>query len=350
MITVLPDVFLDNASSQPVIDVRSPLEFGQGHIPGAINIPIFSDEERKIVGTLYKNSGREAAVLAALDLVGPKLAALAKEAKKVAVDKRLFVHCWRGGLRSKNMAWLFETSGLFPVLLEGGYKAYRRYIREKLQEFTNIIVLGGKTGSGKSDILRELKKKGQQVLDLEQIAHHKGSAFGHIGQEEQPTNEQFENNLYQHLAQLNKEKIIWVEDESRGIGKIGIPEPFFHIMRSRPVVFIEVPLEIRVKRLVREYGHFEQDQLISAINRIAKKLGGLQVNLAIDSIMNHQLEVATEILLSYYDKAYLKGLFVREPETIHNLACKTENPEEMADLLIRFVKEKIALEKLPASI
>lgn len=341
MITIGPDIFLENASSMPVIDVRSPLEFEQGHIPGAINIPIFSDEERKIVGTLYKNSGREAAVLAALDLVGPNLSTFVKEAKKVAIDKRLLVHCWRGGLRSKNMAWLFETSGLFPTLLEGGYKAYRRYIREQLAEFKNIIILGGKTGSGKSDILQELIKQGQQVLDLEQIAHHKGSAFGHIGQEEQPTNEQFENNLYQELAQKNRENPIWVEDESRGIGKVGIPEPFFHNMRTAPVIFIEVPLDMRVKRLVMEYGHFEKDQLISAVHRIAKKLGGQQVNLAISSIEANQFDVASEILLSYYDKAYLKGLFIREPATIHKIECSSENPEEIAEILIRYAKEEV---------
>ncbi|MEZ5082174.1 MAG: tRNA 2-selenouridine(34) synthase MnmH [Bacteroidales bacterium] len=336
MITTGPEIFLRNAASQPIIDVRSPLEYNQGHIPGAINIPIFSDDERKIVGTLYKNSGREAAVLSALDLVGPKLTTLVKEVKKVAVDKRVLVHCWRGGLRSKNMAWLFETSGLHSILLEGGYKAYRRYIREHLAEFNNVVVLGGKTGSGKSDILQELKKRGQQVVDLEQIAHHKGSAFGHIGQEEQPTNEQFENNLYHDLAQKNKDKPIWVEDESRGIGKIGIPEPFFHIIRTSPVVFLEVSLEIRVKRLVREYGRLEPDKLISAIHRIAKKLGGLQVSRAISSIHENQLDLATEILLSYYDKAYLKGLFIRQPETIHKVECNTEDPSEMADILLRY--------------
>ena len=162
--------FLQQAKLLPIIDVRSPAEWESGHIPGAINIPIFTNDERAKVGTRYKQSGKEQAIEMGLEFVGPKMLQFVKEAKKIAKDKRVLLHCWRGGMRSKSMAWLFELAGLETIILKGGYKAYRNYIREQFNKPANLIVLGGFTGSGKTDILKEIEKLGQQFLDIESIA------------------------------------------------------------------------------------------------------------------------------------------------------------------------------------
>ncbi len=202
MLYIDSEKFLTLSQSQVIIDVRSPSEFEHGHITGAVNIPVFDDEERKKVGTLYKQAGKQPAIMAGFDFVGPKMSQIAKLAQKAAPQKRVFIHCWRGGMRSSGIGWLLKTAGFEVSVLEGGYKTYRRFVRQKLGEEINLIVLGGKTGSGKSDILNELATFGEQIIDLEKIAHHKGSAFGDLGQEKQPSNEQFENNLYLELQKL----------------------------------------------------------------------------------------------------------------------------------------------------
>ncbi|MCF8378385.1 MAG: tRNA 2-selenouridine(34) synthase MnmH [Bacteroidales bacterium] len=339
MLKVAVGEFLNLSESIPVIDVRSPGEFQQGHIPGAYNIPIFSDDDRKIVGTLYKKSGRDTAIFAGLELVGPKLAELVKSARKLASDKKLLVHCWRGGLRSKNMAWLFELSGLSVTLLEGGYKAYRRYIRDNQAEYSNLIVLGGYTGSGKSEILGLLKKAGKQVIDLEGLANHKGSAFGHIGQLEQPTTEQFENDLFHGILKFTKHDPIWVEDESRAIGRVSIPEPFFLNMRLAPVLFVEIPFANRVNRLINEYALFDKKKLKDAVNRISKRLGGQNVKCACNAIDQDNFEEAATILLTYYDKAYLKGLSNRNAEFVKRINFDNLDFESILKEIVKHIQQ-----------
>ena len=331
-----PDRFLSKSQQVVLLDVRSPAEFAQGHIPGAHNLPLFNNEERAIVGTLYKNSGREASVLKGLELVGPKLADYVKEAKKISSQKEIYVHCWRGGLRSRNMAWLLENAGFRVSVLSGGYKAYRRFIRQQLGAEIKLVVLGGETGSGKSDILRELQKRGQQVIQLEELAHHKGSAFGDLGQEPQPSNEQFENNLYEIWRQLDPGKPVWIEDESRGIGKISIPDTLFVNMRSGRVLFIDVPKEIRIQRLVKEYAGFEKKILIAAVHRITKRLGGLNAKLAEEAILRNDFATAAAILLIYYDKNYYKGLGLRDQDLVHTIATETGDPGKNAELLLGY--------------
>ena len=191
------EAFLERALSLPVIDVRSPAEFRQGHIPGAINLPLFDDQERKEVGTLYKQVNREAAIFAGFEFIGKKLADLARQGVKLAGrKKKLLVHCWRGGMRSQSMSWLFETTGISCALLDGGYKSFRKHVREQLALPITLKVLGGKTGSGKTLLLSRIQQLGEQIIDLEALAHHKGSAFGALGEPEQPTTEQFENHLF----------------------------------------------------------------------------------------------------------------------------------------------------------
>jgi len=190
------DDFLKEAAHLPVIDVRSPGEYDHAHIPHAINIPLFDNEERAKVGTRYKQVGKDSAVLLGLELVGPKLADFVKKARRLNLTgQEVLVHCWRGGMRSGSFAWLLNTAGIKARTLEGGYKAYRSQVLAAFAEPARMIY-GGKTGSGKTEILHELAKQGEQVIDLEALANHKGSSYGAIGQEPQPSSEQFENKLF----------------------------------------------------------------------------------------------------------------------------------------------------------
>jgi len=309
MSTILSiEEFFELQKDIPVVDVRSPKEYTEGHIPGSINIPLFDNEERAIVGTLYKQTGRNAAILSGLDIVGAKLKNLAETALKIAPNKRLIIHCWRGGMRSSSMAWLFETCGISCYVLEGGYKTYRRYIHVYFAKPFNLIILGGMTGSGKSAMLAELSKLSFQVLKLEELAHHKGSAFGRLGEAEQNTNEQFENDLFTSLISLDISKNIFVEDESRNIGRNIIPLPFFETMSISPLLVAEMSKDLRILRLVNDYGGFDITYLKDSLLKISKRLGGLNTQTAISALDEGKPEIAASISLLYYDKTYNYGL------------------------------------------
>ncbi|NOR86864.1 MAG: tRNA 2-selenouridine(34) synthase MnmH [Bacteroidales bacterium] len=326
--------FLNLGENTPIIDVRTPAEFEQGHIPGAYNIPLFSNEERVLVGTRYKQAGKDFAVQLGLEIVGPKLANYTKQAKKIAKDKKLLIHCWRGGMRSGSMAWLFEITGLKVDVLIDGYKAYRTYIREKLGEEIPLRILGGYTGSGKTDILHEMRKMGEQMIDLEGIAHHKGSAFGTIGQLPQPTNEQFENNLAKEWLKLDPNRIVWLEDESITMGRCGIPSPLFIRMREAQVVNVDAPRAVREQRLVKEYANGDIDALKNALERISRKLGGLKTKLAMDALQQNDFRLVAEITLEYYDKAYGYGIDKRDVGKVKILTVERDDPASTAKMIL----------------
>lgn len=301
--------FLTLAEKHPVVDVRAPSEFTQGHIAGAVNIPLFSDEERSIVGTAYKQINKEAAMYKGLDFAGKKLVKLAKEGEKKAGNgKTLLVHCWRGGMRSKSMVWLFETMGIKCYLLEGGYKAYRRHILAHFEKPVNILIIGGRTGSGKTDILHYLGKMGEQIVDLEGLAHHKGSAFGALGEASQPSTEQFENQLFKVLSPLDPGKITWVEDESRNVGKCVIPGSFYQQMKESRIVFLDISMEQRAGHLVGHYARYKPDELKDCILKISKRLGGDRTKEALESVDSSDFKQTAKITLHYYDKAYMFSL------------------------------------------
>jgi len=332
------ETFLELKITIPVIDVRSPKEFDHAHIPGAINLPLFSDEEREKVGICYKKQGRDTAILMGLELVGPKMADLGRKAKELAPDNKLLVHCWRGGMRSSSMAWLFNTIGIETQTLNGGYKTYRRYLKSYFAREFKLVVLGGMTGSGKTEILKEMSGLGAQVIDLEGLANHKGSAFGAIGQKEQSTTEQFENNLFKELVLFDLEKPIWVEDESQTIGKIWIPEEFFNQMRNKEVIRINVPKELRIKWLVEVYGGFDHELLRDSVGRIKKRIGGLNYNLAIEALENNELEKLVDMVLSYYDKTYQYGLSIRSQLKIYPIDLVGINHRSNAVKILEFYK------------
>lgn len=325
----------------PLLDVRAPAEYASGHIPGALNMPLFTDAERAIVGTLYKQESREAAFLKGLDLIGPKMSQFVRAAKEVAPENQLLIHCWRGGMRSESMAWLYRTAGFEVGVLEGGYKGYRKQARTDLAQPLSLLVLGGNTGSGKTDILHALAAAGEQVIDLEGLAHHKGSAFGAMGQAPQPTTEQFENNLHKRLLELDPKRRIWVEDESRSIGKVFIADPFWKQMEQAPTLVIEVPVQVRVQRLVREYAAFSPQSLEDAFLRIQKRLGGLRLQQAREALAKGDFASTAEIALAYYDKAYNMCLAAKKHSTRYTLPIEQDMPAETAASLISFVHKNL---------
>ncbi len=300
-----PEDFLQLKKSNPLVDVRSPAEYLEGHIPGAFNIPIFDDHERAVVGTIFKKMGRIPAIEKGLEIVGPKMAGFVREAGRLAVSGQLLVHCWRGGMRSDSMAWLFERIGIQCSILEGGYKSYRNFLLEKVGNIHQLIVIEGFTGSGKTEILSCLKALGEQVIDLEGIAKHKGSVFGGIGQPAQPSTQQFQNNLFDEILQLDLSKRVWVEGESQTIGRVFLPDPFWDKMNIARNIEIFVPREDRIVRLVNEYGSLSNELMENSIRNITKRLGDQQTNDILKSYLSGDLSTVAGNLLEYYDKTYL---------------------------------------------
>lgn len=336
--------FLEAAREEglPIVDVRSPAEFAQGHIPGAINLPLFSDSERKEIGTLYKQQSRSAAIDRGLALVGPRLPAYVQQARQVAPTGRLLVHCWRGGMRSESLAWLWQMAGLQPAVLAGGYKAYRQQVRRDLNWRGPLLILGGKTGSGKTHVLHALAARGELIVDLEALAHHKGSAFGAIGEPPQPSGEQFENNLHQYLQALPAGRRLWVEDESHMIGQIFLPEPFWRRMQAAPALVIEVPRAHRLHTLVQDYASGAYDApLRDALGRIQKRLGGADYQAALAALAAGDYEATATLALRYYDKAYLHGLSLKKTGLVHHLPVDTGDPDQIATHLIRYANSHL---------
>ncbi|WP_069660360.1 tRNA 2-selenouridine(34) synthase MnmH [Arcticibacter eurypsychrophilus] len=308
--------FISLPNAIPLVDVRTPAEFEQGKIPGAFNIPLFTNEERVIVGTTYKQVGREQAILLGFDLTGSKWSGFIKQALEIAPLKKIGVHCWRGGMRSGAMAWALNLYGFEVYLIEGGYKNYRKWTIEQFEKPYLLTVLGGMTGSGKTKILHQLMSLNEQVIDLEGLAQHQGSAYGSMSTMIQPTQEQFENNLAAQLNKLDPGQRTWIEDESLTIGQRCIPHPFWDQMRDSLLVNIYVPQEKRVEMLVDEYGVLDQSFLISCTERIKKRLGLEQTKLAIQAIAENRMADFIRIVLVYYDKTYNTALSKRNKKDV----------------------------------
>lgn len=333
--------YLNEFSNVPLIDVRSPGEYAQAHIPGAISIPLFTDEERAAIGTVYKRRSREEAMALGFDFVAPKREHLFNLSKAAANSKGIAIHCWRGGMRSRYFAEHLVQNGLLNVyVIEGGYKAYRRLLNSSLEKSYHLYSIGGYTGSGKTEILHELKKLGQQVIDLESYANHKGSAFGGIGENSQPTTEQFENDLFTEWRTFDPSKPIWIEDESRTIGSVVLPASLYAEMRTQPVCFINIPREERAKFLVNRYGIFAKEHLAAAFVRITRKLGGQNAQRALEFLKQGDLEAATHIALHYYDKLYEKGVSRRDASLVFELPLQTVDPVQNAQLILKHVERK----------
>jgi tRNA 2-selenouridine synthase len=296
--------FMTHRKSLPIVDVRSPAEFAEGHISGALNIPIFNNDERAIVGTIYKKKGRIPAIEKGLEIVGPKMAHFAHTAVGIAKSGQLLVHCWRGGMRSESMAWLFERVGIECFTLQGGYKSYRNYLLDKVGDLPHLIVVEGHTGSGKTEILLRLKDSGEQVIDLEGFANHRGSAFGGIGQESQPTTQQFQNDIFDEVLTFDLLKRVWIEGESQTVGRVFLPDPLWDSMNKAKCIEIQIPRIERISRLVNVYGTLSNELMENAIRGLVKRLGIQRMNEILLCYHEQKLYEVADQLLEYYDQTY----------------------------------------------
>lgn len=295
-----------------VIDVRSPAEYAQGHVVGATNMPLFSNEERAAVGTVYAQVGFEESFQLGLTITGPRLAGFVHEAGKIADGRNIIVYCWRGGMRSASMAWLLASAGMNVQAMPRGYRGYRASVNALLSAPWMLQVLAGRTGSGKTQHLHELAGRGEQVLDLEGICNHKGSAFGAIGQQEQPTTEHAMNVMAGVLSNFNIKRPIWIEDESRKVGRVTIPEKLYERMQLAPITVLDTPRDERLLHLVETYGAYPVEELVAAFDRIRSKLGGHACETAIAAVRGGDLTHAADIALTYYDRTYDYAMRRRE--------------------------------------
>ncbi|TDH19721.1 tRNA 2-selenouridine(34) synthase MnmH [Segetibacter sp. 3557_3] len=362
--------FMQDFTSYPVVDVRSEGEYLQAHIPNAVSLPLFNNEERKIVGTTYKQQSREEAIKLGLDILGGKMRKMVEAAEQITADpenyqntkkplpgqhdnnkKTIVVHCWRGGMRSGGVAWLLDLYGFKVYTIAGGYKAYRNWVLQQFSKPYHFRILGGYTGSGKTPTLLKMKGAGAITINLEGLAHHKGSAFGSMGMAKQPSQEMFENTLATNLAWATKslqrskqnpedtdDMPIWLEDESQRIGNVNIPGELWQTMRSAPVFFLDIPFEQRLKHIVEGYGKCSKEELINSIIRIKKRLGGLETKEAVNYLLEDDIEGSARILLSYYDKLYAKALTNRStPGTnIQTIFCTEVDPATNAQKILNF--------------
>ncbi len=324
----------------PVLDVRAPKEFTEGHIPGAQSLPLFTDDERAQVGTAYKQISKDQAVLLGLDLFGPKMSRMVREAEKLAPGKEVMLHCWRGGMRSAGVAWLLDLAGFKVNLLKEGYKAFRHFVHQNFEQPLPLLVIGGMSGSGKTEVLQELQKQGEQVIDLEQLANHCGSAFGGIGKTPQPTMEQFENNLGTALLQVNLDRPVWLEDENSTIGRVNLPKPLYDQMQQAPFIKLEVPKAIRIQKLTNQYQTADKVLLQKAIERIKKRLGGLAYKEAMQAIATGDIEKMVELALTYYDKAYTYQLAHKPAGKIITVPLEDTNAQENAQKILEVINAK----------
>ena len=335
--SVITDIktFLEKSATSTLLDVRSPSEYSRGHIPGALNLPLFQDGERALIGTIYKKHGREEAISRGFEIVAGRYLEIISAVERLDRKKPVLLYCWRGGMRSASVAWLLKIKGYSCLILEGGYKSYRGLIRGYFSTPLNLKILGGMTGCGKTEILNELRHQGEQVVDLESLANHKGSAFGSLGERDQPTNEHFENLVLSAFLNLDAQREIWLEDESRNIGKVIVPPELYEQMRSAGVYYIDLNRRARTLRLIKDYADFPDELLIDRVMRIYKKLGGQNASAAIEAIQKKDYRAAIEIVLGYYDKTYLFGLNKRNPGSVVKIRTDSTSARENASLLLK---------------
>ncbi len=333
-------------ASGPILDVRSPGEYAQGHIPDAISFPLFSNEERAQVGICYKQQGRDQAVELGFEIAGPKFADFIRQAKAIttpapgiAPDRQVRIHCWRGGMRSGAIAWTLNLAGFHTITLQGGYKAFRQWVRRTVATPKNIILLGGMTGTAKTNILHAIAQQGEQMLDLEGHASHRGSSFGGVCLPPQPSTEQFENLVASAWHQFDPQRPIWIEAESRRIGTCRIPPELFEQMEAAFALEITRPIAERLALLVDIYGQADPAELIAATERIRKRLGGKSTQEAISLIQAGDLTAAFAILLTYYDRTYRYGLAQRK-RVVPEIEVSGLSAEQAAERLTASLQEK----------
>ena len=313
-----------------IIDARTPLEFHDDHLPGAINVPILTDAERVEIGTLYKQQGPQPARIRGLELTCHRFPAIVGTVTEAAAGRPVLVYCWRGGLRSESIAMLLETTGYPVVKLAGGYKSFRSIVTsffELVSLPVQLVVLHGMTGSGKTEFLQQLPSERYTTIDLEGLARHRGSAFGSLGLGEQPSQKRFETLLWDRFRKAPTDRPIVVEGESKRIGRLNLPGNLYEVMAASTKVWCDVSVATRVKRLSAEYAREEYRQpMAEALERIKKKLGGEQY-----TELQHKLAawdipgLAQDLIEQYYDKLYYR---VRKWEPEGTISLEDYNSAE----------------------
>jgi tRNA 2-selenouridine synthase len=325
--------FVNMAKDTPVLDVRSPDEYEKGHIPGAVSFPLFDNHERAEIGTLYKQAGQEAAIERGMSMVQPRIQEMYREGLSHARDGKLLVHCWRGGKRSESVASMLAISGMQVATLDRGYKAFRGWVLEQFSIRYPIRIIGGATGSGKTEILHKIGTLGQRTLDLEGLADHRGSSFGRLGATRQVRPAQFENDMAWSLY-FSEGEPLWVEDESRSIGSLYIPIDFWEQMDAATVYYVQLPYEVRIRRLIQDYAHFSTEELTASVQRIARRLGGARTAEVLKAIEAGDVDTSVRILLDYYDTSYGHATKRRPPEKVIRIPFDDFDAEAIARTLI----------------
>lgn len=293
-----------------LVDIRSPKEFRDFHIPGAINLPLFDDEEKKLIGFLYRERGLEEAKEAGYRIAETKLGKLIEQFERLRRQyKHVVVYCWRGGLRSQELCKVLKYYGINVYRLVGGYRAYRNYIldhMEKILEGRSLLVLTGKTGVGKTRLIKRLKQEGFPAVDIEELAQNRGSVFGRMGMDRAVSQKMFDALLYEEFRSL-QQRLLITEDESRSIGRVHLPQAFWERKEKGTFVEITADLHTRVKNIIEEYtakpGWEMQANL--SLERIRKYLSTAQYEQAKELLEHGRIEeLVTFLMLEYYDKRY----------------------------------------------
>jgi tRNA 2-selenouridine synthase len=348
--------FLELSKTCLVLDVRSPGEYDHAHFPQAFNLPLFSDAERKVVGTAYKQQSREQAIKIGLGYFGAKMLPMVEMTEQLigqmpqgggpSPNKTVLLHCWRGGMRSAGVAWLLDLYGFKVYTLRGGYKAFRRWVLWQFDRSYSFNVVAGFTGSGKTALLQALESRGEKIIDLEALASHKGSAFGGLGETPQPSQEMFENKLALALHQhASPGQLLWIEDESQRIGDLNIPAGIYGQMKRALVYFLDIPFDHRLVYILTQYGKHDKEKLLACILRIKKRLGPLETKNAINGLLEDDLTHCFSVLLAYYDRWYAKSLVWHREEGcagIIKIPCAEIEAHKNASLVQKMRLKQVA--------
>ena len=297
--------------SHCIVDCRTPLEFAEDHIPGAVNVPILTDAERVEVGIIHKQLGPKQARIRGLELTCGRFAEMVHAITSTAKGRPILVYCWRGGLRSSSMAILLEMTGNAVMQLQGGYKSFRAHVIDYFNNFsakTPLIVVHGMTGTGKTSFIQGLDRKTWTAIDLEELACHRGSAFGEIGLEQGVSQKHFDTQLWHAFSRAPEGRPIVLEGESQRIGRITLPGRLYEVMGDSCKVWCHASLETRVRRLTEVYAREEfREPMAAALERIRKKLGAERYTELKDSLEKWDVAgLAKGLIEDYYDRLYYK--------------------------------------------
>ncbi|GBF32779.1 selenophosphate-dependent tRNA 2-selenouridine synthase [Desulfocucumis palustris] len=338
------DIKIEDAFNMPgatLVDVRSENEYNEDTIPGAVNIPLLNNEERAMVGTVYKRENPVKARRLGLNLISPRLPAMLREYEQKASNGRdVVLFCWRGGLRSQFVTYMLDLMGFNVYRVAGGYKSYRKYINSYLERELphRAVVIHGLTGVGKTEVLKGLEARGLPVLDLEGLACHRGSVFGKIGMPLSPSQKKFESMIVKNFVASAKQGVFVVECESKRLGRLLVPQSVINSMKMGYNILLYASIQERIHRSVKEYvsgSDANMQSLVEAIQSITRYLGNAKADKLVNLLREKKYEDAVEILLlDYYDPLYK---YPNGPDSSYHLSVDTGNINRAVDVVAEFV-------------